>query len=88
MSNAWSERVEDRVPTKEFVDFEKEPGKVQLSCHSTNVAECLRRSTFADLVDAWGEVLPGSVGSNLTLAIAVERVVNGSPWKAQCSQWL
>jgi len=27
-SNAWSSRREDRVPTLEFVDFEREPGKV------------------------------------------------------------
>jgi len=30
-SNAWSTRREDRVPTPEFVDFDREPGKVS-SC--------------------------------------------------------
>ncbi|NP_001161519.1 core binding factor beta subunit [Saccoglossus kowalevskii] len=29
-TNAWSESKTDRVPTKEFVDFEKEAGKVHL----------------------------------------------------------
>ena len=27
-SNAWSPRVDDRQPTAEFVDFNKEPNKV------------------------------------------------------------
>ena len=27
-SNSWSERPEEHITTKEFVDFEKEPGKV------------------------------------------------------------
>ncbi|XP_070574123.1 core-binding factor subunit beta-like isoform X2 [Ptychodera flava] len=29
-SNAWSENKADRIPTKEFVDFDKEVGKVHL----------------------------------------------------------
>ena len=28
LANAWSERTEDRVPTREFVDFDREAGKV------------------------------------------------------------
>ena len=28
VSNSWSDRPEDKVITKEFVDFEKELGKV------------------------------------------------------------
>jgi hypothetical protein len=27
-SNSWSERADDRLPTQEFVDFEKDLGKV------------------------------------------------------------
>ena len=27
-ANAWSDRAEDRVPTREFVNFDREPGKV------------------------------------------------------------
>lgn len=27
-SNAWSDKDEDRIPTREYVDFEREPGKV------------------------------------------------------------
>lgn len=27
-SNSWSERADDRLPTREFVDFEKDLGKV------------------------------------------------------------
>jgi len=30
-SNAWSCRREDRLPTSEFVDFDREPGKVSSS---------------------------------------------------------
>ncbi|KAK7500237.1 hypothetical protein BaRGS_00008460, partial [Batillaria attramentaria] len=26
-ANAWSDRAEDRVPTREFVNFDREPGK-------------------------------------------------------------
>lgn len=26
-SNAWSDKDEDRIPTREYVDFEREPGK-------------------------------------------------------------
>ena len=29
VSNTWSERHEDRLPTQQFVDFEREPGKVR-----------------------------------------------------------
>ena len=28
LSNAWSDRPEDRTPTREFVDFDREVGKV------------------------------------------------------------
>jgi hypothetical protein len=28
ISNAWSDREEDHLPTKEFVDFDREVGKV------------------------------------------------------------
>lgn len=27
-ANSWSERAEDRVPTRDFVNFDVEPGKV------------------------------------------------------------
>ncbi len=27
-SNSWSDRPEDRIPTIDYVDFDKEPGKV------------------------------------------------------------
>eukprot|EP00918_Siedleckia_nematoides_P012307 GHVU01026980.1.p1 GENE.GHVU01026980.1~~GHVU01026980.1.p1 ORF type:complete len:299 (+),score=29.46 GHVU01026980.1:75-971(+) len=30
VSNTWSDRAEDRIPTREYVDFEKEQGKVHL----------------------------------------------------------
>ncbi|XP_076470255.1 core-binding factor subunit beta-like isoform X2 [Babylonia areolata] len=29
-ANAWSDRPEDRIPTREFVNFDREPGKVHL----------------------------------------------------------
>jgi len=29
-SNAWSARVDDRQPTTEFVDFNREPNKVSV----------------------------------------------------------
>lgn len=32
-SNAWSEREEDRLTTREFVDFDREPGKVSDRCY-------------------------------------------------------
>lgn len=32
ISNAWSDRPEDRLPTREFVDFEREVGKVSIYC--------------------------------------------------------
>lgn len=28
MANAWSDKPEDRIPTRDFVDFDREPGKV------------------------------------------------------------
>ena len=31
LSNAWSDRSEDRTPTREFVDFDREVGKVSLN---------------------------------------------------------
>ena len=31
LSNAWSDRPEDRTPTREFVDFDREVGKVSLN---------------------------------------------------------
>ena len=33
VSNAWSEAEEDRIATQEFVDFQRERGKVGVSSH-------------------------------------------------------
>lgn len=35
-SNAWSERPEEKRPTKDFVDFDKEPNKVSRTATDNN----------------------------------------------------
>ena len=45
ISNSWSDRPEEQIPTKEFVDFEKEPGKVGYvfyNAFSDNMGMCMQ----------------------------------------------
>eukprot|EP00914_Ancora_sagittata_P024496 GHVO01048949.1.p1 GENE.GHVO01048949.1~~GHVO01048949.1.p1 ORF type:complete len:155 (-),score=4.13 GHVO01048949.1:348-812(-) len=49
ISNAWSEHPEDRLPTKEFVDFEREVGKVHLKSQFIMNGVCVIFRGWVDL---------------------------------------
>nr|ARE59198.1 CBF-beta isoform 2 [Pinctada imbricata] len=48
-SNAWSERDEDRVVTREYVDFDREPGKVHLKSRFIMNGVCVVWRGWLDL---------------------------------------
>lgn len=47
--NAWSENPEDRVPTQEFVNFDREPGKVYLKSQFILNGVCVLWRGWLDL---------------------------------------
>ncbi|XP_013387055.1 core-binding factor subunit beta isoform X2 [Lingula anatina] len=49
MSNAWSDNPDDRVPTREFVDFDREPGKVHLKSQLIMNGVCVIWRGWIDL---------------------------------------
>ncbi|KAL8585308.1 hypothetical protein ACOMHN_066896 [Nucella lapillus] len=49
-ANAWSDRAEDRVPTREFVNFDREPGKVHLKSQFILNGVCVIWRGWVDLV--------------------------------------
>ncbi|XP_063439259.1 core-binding factor subunit beta-like isoform X1 [Mytilus trossulus] len=49
-SNAWSEREEDRLTTREFVDFDREPGKVHLKSQFILNGVCVIFRAALDLI--------------------------------------
>ncbi|KAL5022149.1 hypothetical protein ScPMuIL_001304 [Solemya velum] len=48
-SNAWSDKPEDRVPTKDFVDFDRDPGKVHLKSQFIMNGVCVVWRGWLDL---------------------------------------
>lgn len=48
-SNAWSDKPEDRIPTREFVDFERESGKVHLKSQFILNGVCVVWRGWVDL---------------------------------------
>ncbi|XP_050395763.1 core-binding factor subunit beta isoform X1 [Patella vulgata] len=48
-SNAWSDKPEDRIPTREFVDFEREPSKVHLKSQFIMNGVCVMWRGWIDL---------------------------------------
>nr|XP_034338926.1 core-binding factor subunit beta isoform X2 [Crassostrea gigas] len=48
-SNAWSDKDEDRIPTREYVDFEREPGKVHLKSQFIMNGVCVIWRGWIDL---------------------------------------
>ena len=40
-ANAWSDRPEDRVPTREYVDFDRDQGKVGCSFILSKALLCM-----------------------------------------------
>ncbi|XP_025114681.1 core-binding factor subunit beta-like isoform X2 [Pomacea canaliculata] len=49
-ANAWSDRAEDRVSTREFVNFDREPGKVHLKSQFILNGVCVVWRGWIDLV--------------------------------------
>ena len=49
LSNAWSERQEDRLPSREFVDFDREAGKVHLKSQFIINGVCVVWKGWLDL---------------------------------------
>ncbi|GFN92206.1 core-binding factor subunit beta [Plakobranchus ocellatus] len=49
-ANSWSERPEDRVLTREYVDFDSEPGKVHLKSQFILNGVCVLWRGYIDLV--------------------------------------
>ncbi|XP_059163445.1 core-binding factor subunit beta-like [Physella acuta] len=49
-ANSWSERAEDRVPTRDFVNFDVEPGKVHLKSQFILNGVCVVWRGWVDLI--------------------------------------
>ncbi|XP_064599092.1 core-binding factor subunit beta-like [Liolophura sinensis] len=49
IANAWSDKPEDRIPTRDFVDFDREPGKVHLKSQFIMNGVCVVWRGWVDL---------------------------------------
>jgi hypothetical protein len=49
LANSWSDSPEDRVPTREFVDFDREAGKVHLRSQFIMNGVCVQWKGWIDL---------------------------------------
>jgi len=49
LSNSWSERQEDRLPTRDFVDFDRETGRVHLKSQFIMNGVCVIWKGWVDL---------------------------------------